>query len=78
VLLWHQTAALPCHDGESFVKWRLHTGSNGRDLLGSLTTILDAHAIELKEFERRLADAADAILASGQPIGLDTIIIVCK
>ena len=78
MLLWHQAAALPCHDGESFVKWRLHTGSNGRDLLASLTTILDIHAIELEQFEQRLAHAADAVLASGQPIGLDTIIIVCR
>jgi hypothetical protein len=43
-----------------------------------LEAFLDGHGIGLDEFKAELADAADAILAKGEPLGLHTTLIMAK
>ena len=80
VALWHQPSVVDSGlTGPGFVRQRLELGSEEhRGMVdAALECVLEEVGLTMAQFKKALA-AADGLLARGQPLALDTIIVIAR
>ena len=70
--MWHQMSSLPFLDGAAFADFWLGVNPTNVKMCQELP------AAELARLKTAFAAAAEAVLAAGDPIGLDTIFVIAR
>ena len=81
VVVWHQPSVVDSGlTGSGFVRQRLELGSDEHRSMvdAALECVLEEVGLTMAQFKKALAAAADGLLARGQPLALDTIIVIAR
>ena len=72
LLMWHQMSTLPVLDGTSFADLWLYVNPTNVEMMKQMPKA------DCERLHAALSKAAEEILSAGDPIGLDTIIVVAR